>query len=239
MPGVLGVSLLRIVVGHLRRNAEGNRVSAGRPRKQKGHMFPRSGSWLGRFYVTQDGERVRQTVTIGRTEDMTEEEARKQLLQIIKLNEKQERIQNVFGGPTFVCHTGRTLKDMHHVGCLSELLVCIDLLGKGWSVYRALDAGAACDLVAIRGDEVVRVEVKTDGPRIKLKKKWGRFDILAVAYADNKIRYFAHNSLPDVNTIRAHRVREILATTPEKVMQNLATNQPEIGLEVNENTRVN
>ena len=48
------------------------------------------------------------------------------------------------------------------VGAISELIVCADLMGKGFSVYRALSPNSPCDLMAITPKgECARIEVKT------------------------------------------------------------------------------
>lgn len=46
-------------------------------------------------------------------------------------------------------------------GAAGELIVCVDLLSKGWEVFRAVSPQCSCDLVAHRAGELVRVEVRT------------------------------------------------------------------------------
>jgi len=47
------------------------------------------------------------------------------------------------------------------VGAISELLVCSDLMKKGYSVFRALSASCFCDAIAMKGDETLKVEIRT------------------------------------------------------------------------------
>lgn len=46
-------------------------------------------------------------------------------------------------------------------GAVSELYVCADLILKGFSVFRSVSQTCPCDLVAMSGDKLYRVEVKT------------------------------------------------------------------------------
>jgi PD-(D/E)XK nuclease superfamily protein len=48
-----------------------------------------------------------------------------------------------------------------HRGTQGELLVCCDLLGKGYDVYRSVSPSAKCDLVAIKPGVILRIEVRT------------------------------------------------------------------------------
>ena len=48
------------------------------------------------------------------------------------------------------------------LGALSELQVAVDLMAKGYHVFRALSPDCPCDLVAFRpGEPPVRIEVMT------------------------------------------------------------------------------
>jgi hypothetical protein len=46
-------------------------------------------------------------------------------------------------------------------GTLNELLTCADLIKRGWHTFRSVTPDSPCDLVAVKGEAVVRVEVKT------------------------------------------------------------------------------
>jgi hypothetical protein len=47
------------------------------------------------------------------------------------------------------------------LGATSELLVSVDLMQKGYSVFRSLSPNSPFDLVAHKGDELLKIEVKT------------------------------------------------------------------------------
>lgn len=47
------------------------------------------------------------------------------------------------------------------IGTISEMLVVVDLMRKGWSVFRAVSFHCFCDVVAIKNCEVMNIEVRT------------------------------------------------------------------------------
>ena len=81
------------------------------------------------------------------------------------------------------------------VGAISELLVCSDLMQRGYSVFRCVSPAARCDLLVLNnGDEkIVSVEVKT-GYKNKAgelhcgKPYWNKFDVLAVVVYEDPPR---------------------------------------------------
>jgi hypothetical protein len=71
------------------------------------------------------------------------------------------------------------------VGALSELRACVDLLQRGYSVFRSVGPHAECDLLTFRGDgPILRVEVKTgyDGATRVYAPKGdpARYDVRAI-----------------------------------------------------------
>lgn len=79
------------------------------------------------------------------------------------------------------------------VGAINELRVSVDLLTKGYHVFRALSPACLCDLVLLEG-RAFRVEVTTghrnrEGKIQYPKHDLARFDLLAVVLAD-AIVYF-------------------------------------------------
>jgi hypothetical protein len=66
------------------------------------------------------------------------------------------------------------------IGAIAELTASIALMNLGWSVYRAFSHNAPCDLVAIKGSAVLRIEVKTatEGKSPTLDRS--KFDHLAL-----------------------------------------------------------
>jgi hypothetical protein len=47
------------------------------------------------------------------------------------------------------------------VGVLSELVVCVDLLQKGYEVFRGVSPSCSCDLAILKNGKLKRVEVTT------------------------------------------------------------------------------
>ena len=47
------------------------------------------------------------------------------------------------------------------VGAMNELKVSIDLLRKGYEVFRALSPACSCDLAILKKNKLLRIEVKT------------------------------------------------------------------------------
>ena len=73
------------------------------------------------------------------------------------------------------------------VGAIAELVVGIDLMSKGYDVFRAISPACSCDIVALSGNTSRRIEVRT-GHRLangkllfsKTAKDQGRQDLFAV-----------------------------------------------------------
>lgn len=85
------------------------------------------------------------------------------------------------------------------VGTIAELVVSSDLLGKGYSVFRALSPSCNCDLIILDAEKnLKRVEVTTGYYSLwknkifhhkKKCKSLNKFDILAIYMKDGKIIY--------------------------------------------------
>jgi len=73
------------------------------------------------------------------------------------------------------------------VGAASELRVCVDLLLKGFHVFRAVSPACACDLMLLHGDKALRIEVRTVSSTGSYSAK-GRYDIIA-AVGKESIKY--------------------------------------------------
>ncbi len=85
------------------------------------------------------------------------------------------------------------------VGAIHELKVAIDLLERGFQVFRALSPSCECDLALISAGKLFRVEVTTGyttisgricspGPQ-KMRKDGHKFDVLATVVDGEKIVY--------------------------------------------------
>jgi hypothetical protein len=86
------------------------------------------------------------------------------------------------------------------VGAINELRVSVDLLCKGYAVFRALSPNCPCDLVLLFDRRAFRVEVttghRTSTGRLTWPVKDGtRFDVLAVVLPES-IVYFT--DLPEL-----------------------------------------
>ena len=46
-------------------------------------------------------------------------------------------------------------------GAISELRVAIDLLSKGYDIFRAVSPNCSCDLAVLKNSKLLRIEVKT------------------------------------------------------------------------------
>lgn len=46
-------------------------------------------------------------------------------------------------------------------GTISELRVCVDLLARGYEVFRAVSANCSCDLAVLKDGALLRIEVRT------------------------------------------------------------------------------
>lgn len=47
------------------------------------------------------------------------------------------------------------------VGAISEIVVCADLLEKGFSVFRSLSPSCFCDVIAVKDNKLHKIEVRT------------------------------------------------------------------------------
>jgi hypothetical protein len=79
------------------------------------------------------------------------------------------------------------------IGAIAELVVAADLLRKGYEVFRAQSPSCSCDLVILKDDKLLRVEVRT-GYRLTSGLSWPkknfRADIFAVVvHSTNAIYY--------------------------------------------------
>lgn len=81
------------------------------------------------------------------------------------------------------------------IGSLHEMLVCVDLLKRGYSVFRSICPSAICDLAILKEDKFLRIEVTTGnlsnitGHISRPKKDKKRFDVLATVLRDGSIIY--------------------------------------------------
>lgn len=80
------------------------------------------------------------------------------------------------------------------LGALTELIVSVDLMKKGYEVFRALSPHCSCDLLAMKQGVVLKVEVRTARRRFPggiyyPKSKVIGVQIAAVTHDDGVIHY--------------------------------------------------
>ena len=80
-------------------------------------------------------------------------------------------------------------------GAAHEMLVCADLLRKGYHVFRSVAPDGACDIIILQGKSVLRIEVKTSYKNRNGAIGWpnvsrqaDRHDVLAVV-VDGELHY--------------------------------------------------
>jgi len=81
--------------------------------------------------------------------------------------------------------------DSGRVGSISELAVCIDLLTKGYYVFRSMSPSGPIDLIAMKDGKTLKIEVKTtyrtfSGKIKKPKHSHDQHDVMAVFIPDEK-----------------------------------------------------
>ena len=92
------------------------------------------------------------------------------------------------------------------IGAASELIVASYLILKGYEVYRAMSQCSNSDLIAIRGDKILKIEVRSgwtqrNGVKIMfVKKAKDRCDIYGVYNrSDQKVYFFYRGGLESVS----------------------------------------
>lgn len=82
------------------------------------------------------------------------------------------------------------------LGAMNELAVAADLMRRGYEVFRALSPASPCDLLALKGSLLMRVEVRSvtrdaDGSLRKVisKRDHGRYDVAALVERSGQIHY--------------------------------------------------
>lgn len=88
------------------------------------------------------------------------------------------------------CRTGQY--SATSVGGMAEVLAARDLIRQGYWVYRALQANAPCDLIAQRGGDLFRVEVKAAGQDGSgSPADFSKCEVKATVAANGRVRYRA------------------------------------------------
>lgn len=87
-------------------------------------------------------------------------------------------------------------KSSNTTGAISELRVAIDLLSKGYDVYRALSPTAPCDLAVLKDMQLLKLEVRTAPKtkagviyKVRSKQEEGQTDIVWAWVCPDEIIY--------------------------------------------------
>lgn len=174
-----------------------------RHRNQSGYLAirgKRTAVWWGEWQVYEGSKRRKMTMTLGRCDEMTRPQARARLRELIlRTNKDASAIHSIGRESTAKIPNEVEKISGSKIGALVELLVCADLMAKGWDVYRATDPVCTCDLIAVRAGETIRLEVKTKAVRLDLRSKSGKFDVLALMDRESGvIRYLPYHELGDL-----------------------------------------
>lgn len=103
------------------------------------------------------------------------------------------------------------------VGAIHELVVSVDLMRKGFHVFRAQSPACPCDLICLGNEKTMRVEVKTGRWKLNgslvyssVKNTTDRFDVLAVVLYDGSIVYHDSNlKIIDIQAVRTDKENEL------------------------------
>ena len=94
---------------------------------------------------------------------------------------------------------GKPETDNIHPGILgdvNELLVCADLLKKGYEVFRSISHTCSCDLIAMKDGMMIRVEVKSaylkKNGKFSYAKGKNSYDLLALVLNYSSIHYLPY-----------------------------------------------
>lgn len=137
-----------------------------------GSVFKRGSVWYAQYYA--GGKRVRFNTGVG-----TEEEA-------------MEILRATIGRSRSVGMIDTWEADRSSAGAASELIVCADLLWRGFEVFRSVEQHCSCDLLAMRAGQILRVEVKTannNRGHVSIRRQAGQFDVLAIVIKGKQIIY--------------------------------------------------
>jgi hypothetical protein len=85
-----------------------------------------------------------------------------------------------------------------NTGAVSELIVCADLLKKGYEVFRSVSATCSCDVIALRDGICTRIEVRSAQIRLDNNgatvpynaKDFGRQDVVATLTILGDVTYY-------------------------------------------------
>ena len=166
----------------------------GRRRYQRGSVELVKGNWTGRYaqYVNEDDGNVRRIgkrVFLGKASEMTKEAAR------TKLDRLLEPANSAYEAELSESPIQLNLGEK---GAIGEMIAAVDLMHKGFEVFRNLSPNGAADLVVVKNNTPYTVQVKR---RFKMKNfglpgllrtLGSEFDVLALVDQVGKTKYFTN-----------------------------------------------
>lgn len=86
------------------------------------------------------------------------------------------------------------------VGAIAELVVCSELMRNGFEVFRAVSPSSNSDLLAVKGDNIYKIEVRTGRYSKSGRVFWPTRDsegksVIVVTHSDCKIHYITNPEL--------------------------------------------
>jgi hypothetical protein len=100
--------------------------------------------------------------------------------------------------PDFITRVGERFPGVrlssHSAGSAGELLVCADLMYRGWHVYRSMSPHAPADLIAWKGEDLLRIECRSGSRSSTGRLVYGQpndrlYDVLAVVDLEKRVEY--------------------------------------------------
>lgn len=82
-----------------------------------------------------------------------------------------------------------------NAGAAGELLVCADLMYRGWHVYRCVSPQAPCDIMAWKGETLLRIECRSGSRRegtgalVYAQPNDRIYDVLAISDLERRVEY--------------------------------------------------
>lgn len=80
------------------------------------------------------------------------------------------------------------------IGSINQITIACDLLKRDYEVFTPLNLHSSCDLIALKGNKLLRIEVttgrkSTTGRHYYFPHRQDRYDVLALVFYDGEIIY--------------------------------------------------
>lgn len=110
--------------------------------------------------------------------------------------------------------------DEKHIGAQTELVACAYLLGEGYEVFRNVSACGTADLIACKGDKVLRIDVKS-GKTPKLKPAQEQEGIVILHVSEDGHCEFATERRGRINKQLHSTLADIVNMSPKDGAEQL------------------